>query len=227
MVGLFSVGKFKRATVLLNSGGKVFHTVDGLNIEAVSGVDNPVQVCPFDFGENGKMDVIVVSQATTEQGEAVFLRTSVVNNIIDDSLFITILPVLASSPDFDSGSINAAIGVTVQWRITNIDGDKTIALLNQKTQWNYGSLQLPFVTDGLGRTNNYIEDLAVGYPGKGQQQTWTPIIPNSQLMVRPEQDAEWDLETLLKDNSRLYDVIYISIVCLLLLGVVVAYLNWR
>jgi hypothetical protein len=59
------------------------------------------------------------------------------------------------------------MGVTVEWRVTNLDGEKTISVLNQKFQWNYGSLQQPFVTSGLGRTNNYIEDLTVGYPGYG------------------------------------------------------------
>jgi hypothetical protein len=112
--------------------------------------------------------MIVVNQVTTEDGSMAYVRTSIVNNLIDDSLFIKILPLLASSSDFDSNSQNAAIGVTIEWRITNLDGDKTIALLNQKSQWNYGTLQLPFVTAGLGRTNNYIEDLAVGYPGRGE-----------------------------------------------------------
>jgi hypothetical protein len=53
------------------------------------------------------------------------------------------------------------------------------------------------------------------------------VIPNSQLMVRREKEGDWALETLLKDNSRVYDVIYISIICLLVLGLVVFYLNWR
>lgn len=35
--------------------------------------------------------------------------------------------------------------------------------MNQKSQWNYGTLQLPFASSGLGRTNNYVEDLTVGY----------------------------------------------------------------
>ncbi len=89
--------------------------------------------------------------------------------------------------------MSSAAGVTVQWRITNIDGDKTISLLNQKYQWNYGSLQLPFVTIGLGRTNNYIEDLTVGYSGINLKQAWTPIIPNSQLVVKPNIGSDWQL----------------------------------
>jgi hypothetical protein len=35
------------------------------------------------------------------------------------------------------------------------------------------------------------------------------------------------LETLLKDNSRVYDVIYISIVCLVGMGMLILFLNWR
>lgn len=67
----------------------------------------------------------------------------------------------------------------------------------------------------------------MGYPGYGQLETWTPIIPNSQLLVKREATQDWQLETLLKDNSRVYDVIYISIICLLILGLVIFYLNWR
>jgi integrin alpha FG-GAP repeat containing protein 1 len=110
----------------------------------------------------------VINQVTKQDGTIAFVRNSIVNNIIEDTLFIKILPLLVtSSDDFEGTNINSAIGVTVQWRITNLNGDKTISLLNQKFQWNYGSLQLPFVTVGLGRTNNYIEDLTVGYPGYG------------------------------------------------------------
>lgn len=156
MLGLFSVGKFKRASVLMNNGGLSFGVVGGLNIEEVSSIDNPVQLCAFDFGENGKVDLLVVNQVPTEQGGQAYVRTSIINNIIDDSLFIKILPLLVTSAGFDSNSLSAAIGITVQWRITNLNGDKTIALLNQRSQWNYGTLQLPFVTAGLGRTNNYI-----------------------------------------------------------------------
>lgn len=100
-------------------------------------------------------------------------------------------------------------------------------MLNQKSQWNYGTLQMPFSTNGLGRTNNYIEDLTVGYPGYGMSNQWTPIIPNSQLILLGKPIDDWSIETLLKDNSRVYDMIYISILCLLGMGVLIVFLNWR
>lgn len=79
-------------------------------------------------------------------------------------MFIKIWP-LSQTSTYQAGSnrLASAYGITIQWRITKLDGNKKISLLNQKTQWNYGTLQLPFITGGLGRTNNYVEDLTVGY----------------------------------------------------------------
>lgn len=156
-------------------------------------------------------------------------RYSIINNLIEDTLFIKILPLLpSSSGDFSSTALTAAVGVTIQWRLTNLNGDKTISTASQKSQWNHGVMQLPFATHGLGRTNNYIEDLTVGYSGNGVQMSWTPVIPNSQLILVPSpKDEEWVLETLLKDNSRVYAMVYISILCLLGLGILVLFLNWR
>lgn len=84
--------------------------------------------------------------------------------------------------------MSSAFGITMQWRITKLDGYKKISLLNQKSQCNYGTLQLPYVIGGLGRTNNYVEDLTVGYEGMGQKMSWSPIIPDSKLLVYEKND---------------------------------------
>lgn len=111
------------------------------------------------------------------------------NNVKDDTLFIKILP-LSRTSTYETGSrkISNAFGITMQWRITKLDGNKKVSLLNQKSQWNYGTLQLPFVSGGLGRTNNYVEDLTVGYESLGQKMNWSPIIPNSKLLVYEKDD---------------------------------------
>ena len=87
----------------------------------------------------------------------VITRTFFMNNVKDDTLFIKILP-LSQTSTYEKGSnkISSAYGVTLQWRITKLDGYKKISLINQKYQWNHGTLQLPFVSAGLGRTNNYV-----------------------------------------------------------------------
>ena len=111
-------------------------------------------------------------------------RTAIVNNVKDDTLFIKILP-LSQKSDYElgAGKISSAFGISIQWRITELSGEKTIEISSQKSQWNYGALQLQFAHKGLGRTNNYVEDLTIGYEGMGQKMSWTPIIPNSKLLV--------------------------------------------
>jgi len=99
----------------------------------------------------------MVEESKSSDGSIVITRSCFVNNVKDDTLFIKILP-LSQSSQYNIGSKNLAnaFGITIQWRITKLDGDKKISLLNQKSQWNYGTLQLPFVCGGLGRTNNYV-----------------------------------------------------------------------
>jgi integrin alpha FG-GAP repeat containing protein 1 len=58
---------------------------------------------------------------------------------------------------------SASMGVTIQWLITDINGNQNVKVANQYFQQNYGSLQLPYTQSGLGRTNNYIEDLTIGF----------------------------------------------------------------
>ena len=136
---------------------------------------------------------MIIAQMIKEDKSTVNTRVSIINNVIDDNLFIKVLPFLpSSSTDLSSTALVGGFAITMQWRLTNLEGDKVISVVCQKTQWNFGSLQLPFATTGLGRTNNYIEDLSVGYPGYGISSSWTPIIPNSQLIVL-QQGGSWSL----------------------------------
>ena len=47
-------------------------------------------------------------------------------------------------------------------------------------------LSLPYVFDGIGRSNNYVESFNVAYTdgdNSNQVRVFTPIIPNSQLVI--------------------------------------------
>jgi hypothetical protein len=67
-----------------------------------------------------------------------------------DTLHLKVLPLSLN------GASTSTFGVTIQWLLTDIDGNKIVQLSNQKSQLNYGSLQLPYTLSGLGRTNNYV-----------------------------------------------------------------------
>jgi hypothetical protein len=42
-----------------------------------------------------------------------------------------------------------------------------------------------------------------------------------------KENGDWKLETLLKNNERVNDVIYVSVMILLCMGCVVFYLNYK
>ncbi|RKP26277.1 hypothetical protein SYNPS1DRAFT_28023 [Syncephalis pseudoplumigaleata] len=69
-------------------------------------------------------------------------------------------------------------------------------LVVQMVQSTYLAMQMPYSLFGLGRTNNYVEELFVGVTRHQASQTkhyrvWMGVIPNSQLIVVPHQ-AEKD-----------------------------------
>lgn len=82
---------------------------------------------------------------------------------------------------------NYGIGATLQCIIVTITNIKKVLIHNQATQSAYSSLQLPYMLFGLGRTNNYVENMNVGL-GFEQNKKWSPIIPNTQLLIFPFTD---------------------------------------
>lgn len=107
------------------------------------------------------MDFMVLSEEKKTVGNVIttsYTRTSIINNLQFDTLHLKILPLSISSIyNEDEKKIENTFGVTTQWLFTDIDGNKLVKISNQKVQFNYGTLQLPYAYTGLGRTNNYLE----------------------------------------------------------------------
>ena len=140
---------------------RIFKPVESETASIISDINNVHQVSFFDLGEDGKLDLIIMN------GEPIS-RSCIVNNMKDDTLMIKILPLTISSQyEEKNNHVSGAFGVTLQWTITLLSGEKKIQLENQRFQLNDGVFQLPYVSMGLGRTNNYVEDLTVGYDGSG------------------------------------------------------------
>lgn len=72
------------------------------------------------------------------------------------------------------------VGANFYWVNSVGNGYKT-TYQTQIAQTAYNALQTPFSYCGLGRANNYAESFTIGM--YGQHNSWTPIIPNSQLAV--------------------------------------------
>lgn len=75
----------------------------------ISDITDVEQVAFFDLGEDGKLDVIIMSR---EKGE--IKRNAVINNVKDDTLFIKILPLSKEShySAVDRRKSSSALGVT-------------------------------------------------------------------------------------------------------------------
>lgn len=91
----------------------------------------------------------------------------------------------------------------------------------------YNRLGRPYNIYGIGRTNSYIEELYVAMPRRRDNtKVWSPIIPNSYLIISPDDsDPElWFLELFANPTDKIGLIIIISVGCLIIIGGIVL---WR
>ena len=94
-------------------------------------------------------------------------------------------------------------------------------------------MQMPYAFIGIGRSNNYIETFTASTSanGKRAKRMWTPIIPNSSIIVFAntiDNDvASWGVELFISPTSSLYLIVLVCIVMLSLIGVAIIYLHCR
>lgn len=83
LVGIFSVNSYRTASILVNNENDPmkFEKFD-VSLDPLHQVNNPYQVCLYDFTESGRISVLVISQVTKSDGTQGLPRTSIINNII-------------------------------------------------------------------------------------------------------------------------------------------------
>jgi len=86
-------------------------------------------------------------------------------------------------------------------------------------------LQLPYAYMGIGRSNNYLEKLHAGTSvrAKPASRMWTPIIPNSQLVVfgKSAEFNEWNLEMFINPMQKLTLIVIVSGALLVVIGIAI------
>ena len=91
------------------------------------------------------------------------------------------------------------------------------------------SLQLPFAFLGIGRSNNYVETFyaATSIDGKRGEHMWTPIIPNSQLIIfmNSNDETNWGLELFISPTNALYVIVLVCALCIVVIGLAIIYLH--
>jgi integrin alpha FG-GAP repeat containing protein 1 len=92
-------------------------------------------------------------------------------------------------------------GVSYKYTILDTSGRRSAAQVPQLPQTSYQSLNTPYAFFGLGRTNNYIENLFAG-AAHGRVAALEMVIPNSKIVINPgaTQD-EWHKELYLRPGQ--------------------------
>ena len=168
----------------------------------------------FDFEDNRKMDLIL----NDINGNTLGLY----NNYVYDTY--TLKSVLISQKDC---FYCTEYGSSQRFITTNINGERRMDLSLQSVQISSpGILSLTFAYLGIGRSNNYIENFHIisgnSFNRDDNDKTYTPVIPNSQLIIyhdniKGSNKTTWQVDLVVKPTKYLYQLIIVIIVVIILL----------
>jgi len=133
----------------------------------------------FDLDENGIPDILL-----THRNSTVSTTVSYYNNFLDDAFHLKALSLDGYGKQKYSSAYS---GPVFMFTVTELDMTPVQIHSTQLPQTAYFSLQTPYCLYGLGRTNSYVEQFYVNIPSLAHSaKMWTPIIPNSYLIVSPK-----------------------------------------
>ncbi|KAI0303281.1 hypothetical protein B0F90DRAFT_1709692 [Multifurca ochricompacta] len=192
-------------------------------VEALANIVDARGAVFVDMDEDGTLDVMV--QRTGEQGEGRVLFVQ--NNFYYDAFFMKAIllngacssgwciPENSSLPWYPpSGAITS--GASYKYTILDTSGRRSAAQIPQLPQTSYQALNTPYAFFGLGRTNNYIENLFAGV-ARHRVAALEMVIPNSKLVINPgAEPGDWHKELYLRPGQ------WIPWVGLTVLGTMVA-----
>ncbi|KAF7727468.1 hypothetical protein EC973_007537 [Apophysomyces ossiformis] len=190
--------------------------------ESLTAIKNPTQAVFFDVDEDGSLDILVLQLATASKS-ANRTPNFVINNYFNDAFFLKGLE--PAFPNPKPYGVNYP-GATFKFTVLDTSGVKHAHQVSQLSQSAYLPLQTPYCLFGLGRTNNYVEEM---FAGTTRHQG---VIPNSQLIFIPYQpddvqdSSTWKLELYIQPADYVPWVLVVLIAAAIILGVVVAVLHW-
>jgi len=120
-------------------------------------------------------------------------------------------------------------GATYKYTVLDTAGHRSAAQVGQLPQTSYHALQTPYSFFGLGRTNNYIENLFVGTTIHAPEHyiNMEGVIPNSKVVILPSanQDEAWKRELFLRPGEWIPWVTVTVVVGMILLAIIVFVLH--
>ena len=168
----------------------------------------------FDFEDNRKMGLIIYDQKGVSLG--------LYNNNVYDTY--TLKSTLLFKKDC---FFCTEYGSSQRFITTNINGNRRMDLSLQNPQVNApGILSLTYAYLGIGRSNNYIENFHIisgnAYKRDDNDKIYTPVIPNSQLIIYHDNipsgnKTTWQVDLVVKPTKYLYQLIIVIIAVIIVL----------
>ncbi|THG98045.1 hypothetical protein EW026_g4082 [Hermanssonia centrifuga] len=182
----------------------------------------------------GTLDIMV--QRTGNQGEGNILFVQ--NNFYYDAFFLKAIVLngacgsgLCSTPNgtkYHPFGVSYS-GATYKYTVLDTSGRRSAAAVGQLPQTSYQSLLTPYSYFGLGRTNNYIENLFVGSTKHTDEHyiDMEGVIPNSKVVIIPpiDGDGPWKKELFLRPGEWIPWVTLTVVIATVILAIIVFVLH--
>jgi hypothetical protein len=179
----------------------------------------------FDLDENGQLDVLMVRKINKDYNITGFFNVEAYDNFFLKSL------TTKSKNNFFSSEI----GTNYRYYVTDLKGERKLRVAAQHSQTSCLNLELPYSFMGIGPSYNYVENFHISTSSSKNHtdsylKVYTPIIPNSQLLIYNfNQDTlvdEWELDLIVTPISKILLVVIVILVILAILLVVIIVLHF-
>ncbi|KAI0320316.1 hypothetical protein OF83DRAFT_1162494 [Amylostereum chailletii] len=180
------------------------------DVDAIESVGDARGVAFLDMDEDGTLDIMIQRTGEQGQGNVLFVQ----NNFYYDAFFmkaIVLNGACSSGWCTPSGGKKqyhpfgvSYSGATYKYTVLDTSGRRSAAQVAQLPQTSYQSLQTPYAFFGLGRTNNYIENLFAGSTKHTPQHyiNLEMVIPNSKIVINPAPTGDdWRKELYLRPGQ--------------------------
>ncbi|KIJ94536.1 hypothetical protein K443DRAFT_683654 [Laccaria amethystina LaAM-08-1] len=189
----------------------------------------------LDMDEDGTLDIMVQRTGDAGQGHVLFIQ----NNFYYDAFFLKAIVLNGACNNGWCYSLNSSeryhpfgvsySGASYKYTVLDTTGHRSAAQVGQLPQTSYHSLQTPYSFFGLGRTNNYIENLFVGTTIHSKEHfiNMEGVIPNSKVVILPsaKEGEAWKRELFLRPGEWIPWVTVTVIVGTIVLAIIVFVLH--
>ncbi|KIJ44161.1 hypothetical protein M422DRAFT_30662 [Sphaerobolus stellatus SS14] len=203
-------------------------------VEALQTIVDARSVAVLDLDEDGTLDILIQRTGEQQSGSTTFIH----NNFFYDAFFLKAMvlnrPCDGGLCTLENGTRYQPFGISYpgasyKYTVQDTSGRRSAAQVPQLPQTSYHSLHTPYAFFGLGRTNNYIENLFVGSTKKDDTYiNMEGVVPNSKLVIIPSppgQTAGWKRELFLRPGAWIPWVTLTVIISTALLAVIVFVLH--